>query len=1219
MPNSVNQTQEIHYISQRRKICVGRNNQPVEQLITFDYRITDTYSFSVINAINQIVNIGGKSYQIYGSFVDAKGELHVIFYANSYTIEDNVLTFVVDTYTNEYLEYIKSEKEIDLTIVASKGERSEVILRDRAIAHERPYVQGREPLLIVYNKIFDATIPVSGQFGAGTDIDLVVGTPSFAFGEGLKTNDTNQIVFGQYNVEDATKVLIVGGGTASERQNIFTISDDGNVEVGGTLSTNALYINGTEVDTSTFETAADAAEKYNTLTGQIEAITTGGIADLTTDVDTISGNLSTAQENIDIVSGSVGTLSSDLASTSATLTGQINDLTTGQVATNTTSINEINNTLSSKADLSSVYTKEEVYTYIQTDAEINKATSGKADLSAVQAVDDKFANYYTSTQVDAAISTAIDEIDISSTVYTGEDGIKVENGVISLTATIPTKISDLTNDSEFATSAQVSSIVEGYGYITEIPTSYVQQSELETVSGQLNNAIGAKANTTDVEAEFTATSAWANETFLTEHQSLSSYYTKSEVDSAIGTATNDMATTGWVDTNYAKKGEAPTDVYTKAEVNAISTALSSAVSGAGYLTEIPTSYVQKSEISDMATQTWVGEQGFLTEVPNTVSAAAVNAATGWVQDKNYLSSINVIQQDTEFDENTSKLFFNTGFSLVQTEDMVRVDIDTNSIATKDELSSKADETEVEYISSFVSGLPDQISSKADSSAIAEMATTGYVTSQISPVQTEVDGLSSLVSAILEVDIPTSGEISGIASAVTTGYLTDYYTKQEADSTFLTASVPTNQQTTSAGFTYDSATEIFKNTYTPTNGVITLGVFEVPAGSLDSNKVATFEQWVYANGTLTGFDFNGVTLIGEIPEEISQKNYYVFTRRILGSGEQLISFAYADTDWNNVPLTFKGLGSNNSIQLNTNGGITSKSLKYSKNDGEWTNYNANTSISFNEGETVSFSSQTSGLSQDLNKYYQFALNGSADVLGNIQSLVNFDDNNMSQHQYAYLFKNCSGIVDASKLKLPPTLSSRCYYHTFENCYSLTAAPQFPNTTFSYGSFEGMYMSCSSLIKAPSVIPMLTGSDCRYMFQGCTSLRTAPQLPATEITQYCYEYMFSGCTSLTSAPSILPATTLAASCYNEMFRGCTSLTEAPYLPANYLNVSNAYKYMFYGCSSLSSMSVGLLDWNNGSNSYEWVSGVAADGVFYKPEALPEIHGRWQIPANWTVYNM
>lgn len=38
--------------------------------------------------------------------------------------------------------------------------------------------------------------------------------------------------------------------------------------------------------------------------------------------------------------------------------------------------------------------------------------------------------------------------------------------------------------------------------------------------------------------------------------------------------------------------------------------------------------------------------------------------------------------------------------------------------------------------------------------------------------------------------------------------------------------------------------------------------------------------------------------------------------------------------------------------------------------------------------------------------------------------------------------------------------------------------------------------------------------------------------------CYSYMFSGCTSLTTAPS-LPATTLAGSCYNSMFHDCTSI--------------------------------------------------------------------------------
>ena len=50
---------------------------------------------------------------------------------------------------------------------------------------------------------------------------------------------------------------------------------------------------------------------------------------------------------------------------------------------------------------------------------------------------------------------------------------------------------------------------------------------------------------------------------------------------------------------------------------------------------------------------------------------------------------------------------------------------------------------------------------------------------------------------------------------------------------------------------------------------------------------------------------------------------------------------------------------------------------------------------------------------------------------------------------------------------------------------------------------------------------------------------------DVPAYCYEYMFQGCTSLTTAP-VLPATTLANSCYYYMFNGCTSLTQSPELP-------------------------------------------------------------------------
>ena len=58
-----------------------------------------------------------------------------------------------------------------------------------------------------------------------------------------------------------------------------------------------------------------------------------------------------------------------------------------------------------------------------------------------------------------------------------------------------------------------------------------------------------------------------------------------------------------------------------------------------------------------------------------------------------------------------------------------------------------------------------------------------------------------------------------------------------------------------------------------------------------------------------------------------------------------------------------------------------------------------------------------------------------------------------------------------------------------------------------------------------------------------------LPATRLSDYCYQYMFSGCTSLTTAPQ-LPATTLAFECYYHMFNGCTSLTTGKWLLFKYV---------------------------------------------------------------------
>ena len=89
--------------------------------------------------------------------------------------------------------------------------------------------------------------------------------------------------------------------------------------------------------------------------------------------------------------------------------------------------------------------------------------------------------------------------------------------------------------------------------------------------------------------------------------------------------------------------------------------------------------------------------------------------------------------------------------------------------------------------------------------------------------------------------------------------------------------------------------------------------------------------------------------------------------------------------------------------------------------------------------------------------------------------------------------------------------------------------------------------------------------RGMFSGCSSLTTAPVLPATTLAGSCYEDMFRNCTSLTSAPATLPATTLAERCYYDMFNGCSSLTTAPSLPATTL-ASNCYDSMFFNCPNV-----------------------------------------------------
>lgn len=164
---------------------------------------------------------------------------------------------------------------------------------------------------------------------------------------------------------------------------------------------------------------------------------------------------------------------------------------------------------------------------------------------------------------------------------------------------------------------------------------------------------------------------------------------------------------------------------------------------------------------------------------------------------------------------------------------------------------------------------------------------------------------------------------------------------------------------------------------------------------------------------------------------------------------------------------------------------------------------------------------------------------------------------------------------SKSSVPTGFSSGITWYTFSMSWSIGASWDInfllcKNSTIDLtqsGSNEhiyyGLFDHCTSLTTAPRLPALVLSESCyRIMFRWCTALTISPELPANTLTKNCYSYMFDGCTSLTTAQQI-SATTLAEQCCSNMFRWCTSLITLPRLPATNME-KMCYAGMFNRCS-------------------------------------------------------
>lgn len=172
------------------------------------------------------------------------------------------------------------------------------------------------------------------------------------------------------------------------------------------------------------------------------------------------------------------------------------------------------------------------------------------------------------------------------------------------------------------------------------------------------------------------------------------------------------------------------------------------------------------------------------------------------------------------------------------------------------------------------------------------------------------------------------------------------------------------------------------------------------------------------------------------------------------------------------------------------------------DGNWKSLLAGTATeAINTGQTLSFRAQLTGYST----YRRFTISKSCNVSGDPMSLYAGDNAATTtaykyNYTFAYLFYNCTTLVDASKLNLSRTPRSYSCYYMFYGCKALTAPPDLPATT-------------------------IASSCYRRMFQGCTAMTKSPDLPALELYSNCYEYMFVSCSKLASIKML--ATDVSAS--------------------------------------------------------------------------------------------
>ena len=204
----------------------------------------------------------------------------------------------------------------------------------------------------------------------------------------------------------------------------------------------------------------------------------------------------------------------------------------------------------------------------------------------------------------------------------------------------------------------------------------------------------------------------------------------------------------------------------------------------------------------------------------------------------------------------------------------------------------------------------------------------------------------------------------------------------------------------------------------------------------------------------------------------------------------------------------------------------------------------------------------------------------------------------------------------------TFSSSGRFNAEGNSLSLLYGDNFEEqtdfATYTW-AFDALFKNCSGLVDASGLVMdgIALPTRCyRQLFNGCTRLTKAPVLMAEILSVNCYLGMFAECTSLVDAPALI-AKTMVQGCYARMFENCTSLVDAPKLNAKKIE-KDCYDMMFDGCVKLKNVTC-LATTFEGTPTSNWMRNVASKGTFIKPRSSSWEEGVNGIPSGWTIKNV